>query len=167
MDMKKKRSWPYRVGAAAAVVATAVSGTRSTDPESDWYLDLAKPDWQPPGWAFPVAWTALYADIAAVSGEVLTRTSRSGDRKAREKYARELAGNLILNAGWSHTFFKGQQLGPGVVVAAALAVSSARLSRQAGKQGPGLGWALKPYVAWTTFAAALSFEIWRLNREEY
>ena len=164
--MKKTRTWPYRLGAAAAVALTAGSGSRSTDADSKWYRKLEKPAWQPPRWAFPVVWTTLYADIAAVSGQVLIEAKKSGDGKAYKKYARELGANLVLNAGWSRTFFGAKKLGAAVAVAIGLAVSSARLSKEAGKHGRGLGLALKPYLAWTVFAAILSFEIWRLNPEE-
>ena len=161
--MKKTRTWPHRLGAAAAVALTAGSGRRSTDPESKWYLELEKPSWQPPRWAFPVVWTSLYTDIAAVSGQVLAQTKQAGDEQGYKEYARQLAANLVLNAGWSRTFFKSHKLGPAAAVAVGLAVSSARLSKTAGKHGRPLGLALKPYVAWTVFAAILSFEIWRLN----
>ena len=59
------------VWTAAATAATAAAGGVATDPESAWYRRLRKPDWQPPAIAFPVVWTALYADLAVSSAVAL------------------------------------------------------------------------------------------------
>src|SRR4051794_21362519 len=52
---------------ATATVAAVALGSLATAPASAWYRSLELPDWQPPPVAFPVVWTALYADIAASS----------------------------------------------------------------------------------------------------
>ena len=59
------------VWTAAATAATAAAGGTATDPDSRWYRRLRKPDWQPPAIAFPVVWTALYADLAVSSAVAL------------------------------------------------------------------------------------------------
>ena len=48
------------------VIGNAVLGSAATDTKSWWYRTLRKPAIQPPSWLFPVAWTALYVDMAAV-----------------------------------------------------------------------------------------------------
>lgn len=164
MTRKKNHSLRSFVGATTAVVATAVAGTLATDPKTSWYESLDKPRWQPPAAVFPVAWTALYASIALVSGKVLADAGSSGDEERRGDYKSALALNLLLNAGWSFAFFKAKRLGLASLLAAALASSSADLSKRAGEQDPKLGLALKPYAAWTSFATALSTDIWRRNR---
>ncbi|GAB3819063.1 tryptophan-rich sensory protein [Tessaracoccus terricola] len=164
MSRKKKSALRSYLGATGAVVATAVAGSLATDPQTRWYKSLDKPAWQPPSWAFPVAWTALYASIALASGKVLADSKRAGDQEQHGDYKAALALNLLLNAGWSFTFFKAKRLGLASLLAGALAASSADLSKRAGEQDPKLGWALKPYAAWTSFATALSTDIWRRNR---
>lgn len=37
---------------------------------STWYRDLDKPPWQPPSWAFPVAWSILYV-LIGIAGRFL------------------------------------------------------------------------------------------------
>ena len=61
---------------SAATVASAAVGSLATQPDSAWYRSLDLPDWQPPTLAFPVVWTALYADIAA--------TLRDGAQRLRQ-----------------------------------------------------------------------------------
>ncbi len=70
---------------------------------------------------------------------------------------------LGLNAAWSILFFglKSPLLGLACIAALwlAIVVTIARfapLSRVA-------AWLLAPYLAWVSFAAALNFEIYRLN----
>lgn len=165
MSRKKKSKLPSYIGSALAVTATAVAGSLATDPSTRWYRKLDKPSWQPPSWAFPVAWTALYASIALVSGKVLADAKSEDDEKQRSEYKRALAVNLALNAGWSYTFFKAQKLGPAAVVAGLLAASSSDLAKKAGRNNPKLTWALTPYSVWTSFATALSTDIWKRNRD--
>lgn len=148
----------------AATAATAAIGSLATDPRSRWYRSLDKPAWQPPPVVFPIAWTALYADIAATSAATLSKHDRDGEQAEAVRYRAALAGNLVLNAGWSAVFFRGHQLRTSTAVAAALAASSADLARRSGRVSARQGWALAPYAAWTAFATALTATIARRNR---
>lgn len=151
-----KTSLATAVTAAAGSIATA----RSTD--SLWYKLLDKPDFQPPSWVFPVAWTALYADIAATTGLALDKLPEH----ERAALAKALGVNLALNAGWSFTFFGTRNVAASVPVAAALAVSSADLVRRVGRAKKRYGVALSPYAAWTAFATVLSASLKERNPGE-
>ncbi|MFN8196193.1 MAG: TspO/MBR family protein [Nocardioidaceae bacterium] len=151
------------LGAALAVAAAAATGSVATDPTGDWYVGLRKPSWQPPGWAFPVVWTALYADIAATSGAVLAELEEDGRGDEARSFRRALAANLVLNAGWSVVFFGRRRLRTAVPVAVALTASSADLARRAGRVERSRGMALAPYASWTAFATVLNAEVARLN----
>ncbi|XVX20421.1 tryptophan-rich sensory protein [Actinomycetota bacterium] len=149
--------------AAGMVAACAVAGSLASDPNSRWYRSLDLPSWQPPKAAFPIAWTTLYAAIAAVSASATTQLddeARDGEATA---YWRALGGNLALNAGWSALFFRARRPWLAAAGAAALATSSADLMRRAGSVSRGHGIALAPYPAWCAFATALSTEIARRN----
>lgn len=142
------------VAAALGSVASA-SGTKSR-----WYQALEKPAIQPPALVFPVAWTILYAQTAVGSGIAQAHM----DPDQAQAYRRKLGLNMSLNAGWCWSFFKAQQTGPSIVVAAALAASSADLTRSAGKASATAARLLVPYTVWTGFAAVLNAAIWRKNR---
>jgi len=152
------------VTTVGAVFVTAALGALASRPaESAWYARLKKPSFQPPRQAFPIVWSILYADIAAVSASTLDHL-RDQDREQARTYAALLAANLALNAGWTWLFFTRRQLGVSALAAAALTASSADLTRRAiATRGP-VGAALGLYPAWCAFATLLSTRIWQLNR---
>lgn len=149
------------VATAAAAVVGSVSSRKGVQ---DWYPALRKPAYVPPNAVFPIAWTTLYVDIAATSAAVIDRFRADGEAGKARAYAAALGANLVLNAGWSWVFFGKRQLGPAVLVAAALAASSADLTRRAADADLKFGAALAPYPLWCTFASVMSADIWRLNR---
>jgi len=153
------------VGTGLATTMAAVAGSvASQQGVRGWYTRIRKPGYVPPNAVFPIAWTTLYVDIAATSAATIERFRAEGqDGKARA-YIAALGANLALNAGWSWVFFKMNKLGPSVVAAAALAASSADLTRRAADADPKFGAALAPYPLWCGFATVMSADIWRLNR---
>lgn len=172
---------------AAATVATAAAGGVATDPRSSWYLKLRKPGWQPPALAFPIVWTALYADLAVVSAVALDRAAGEGraggegraagegragagsgaggkdPRRELRGYRRALAANLFLNASWSWFFWRSRRPWLGAAEAAVLTASSVELVRRTYRLNPAAGVALVPYAAWCGFATVLSTAIARLK----
>lgn len=157
------------VWTAAATAATAAAGAVATDPDDRWYLRLRKPDWQPPAIAFPVVWTALYADLA-VSSAVALESAAAADAPGRARKPREtrayrgaLAANLILNAAWSWLFWRSRRPWLATLECAVLAASSADLVRRTYQLNRRAGALLAPYALWCGFATALTAAIARLN----
>ena len=148
----------HRGSPAVLTAVTAVSGSLATDPKADWYRELDLPDWQPPGWLFPVVWTGLFT-----AATVLAELDAESRREYAAAYRRALVVNLALNQAWSWVFFKGHKLGAATVVAALLAGSSIDLARRAGRSGGGKALALAPYAAWCSFATVLTEAIRRRN----
>lgn len=146
--------------AAAAVAGSAASGTGVRG----WYTTIRKPRYVPPNAVFPIAWTALYTDIAVTSAAAINRFRDDGQPGKARAYTAALGANLVLNAGWSWIFFAKHRLGLSALAAGALALSSADLARRAGDADPALGAALAPYPLWCGFASVMSADIWRLNR---
>ncbi|MDO4918923.1 tryptophan-rich sensory protein [Kocuria sp.] len=147
----------------AAVAATAVVGTLASAPDTLWYKTLRKPSFQPPAWLFPVAWTALYADIAAIGSLSIADLGEQGRTDEQRAYATALGVNLALNAGWSVLFFNRKRLGAAAVESVLLAVSSADLVRRSAKISPEKAVVLSPYAGWTAFASVLSTTLRGLN----
>jgi tryptophan-rich sensory protein len=149
----------------AAVLATGVVGGLASRPaQSAWFAKLRKPSFQPPRQVFPIVWPLLYADIAVVSAGAIDDLNEQGRSDEAKTYSALLALNLILNAGWSWLFFDRRRIGTSAIAAAALAASSADLTRRAvGVSGAPAG-VLGLYPMWCAFATLLSTRIWWLNR---
>ncbi len=148
------------ITSAAVAACAALGSVASREVGSLWYRALRKPAIQPPAAAFPIAWTALYADLAITTAVAIDRLPR----EERPAYVRAFAANLVLNAGWCWVAFKAHRLGWAVPAAGVLAVSSADLVRRTGRVDQRAGLALAPYAAWCGFATVLSAALWRANR---
>ena len=120
------------LGTGLATAAAAVAGSVvSQQGIREWYNPIRKPSYVPPNVVFPIAWTALYVDIAATSAAVIDRFRADGEDGKARAYMAALGANLVLNAGWSWVFFGKRQLGPAVVTAAALAASKVPMTASA------------------------------------
>ena len=67
----------------ATVAAAAVGSVASKKGVQLWYDTIRKPGYVPPNAVFPIAWTALYVDIAATSAAVIDRFRADGDDAER------------------------------------------------------------------------------------
>jgi tryptophan-rich sensory protein len=123
------------------------------------YRAFELPAWAPPGWVFGPVWTALYAMMAVAAWLVW----REGGGRAQRGPLSLFLVQLALNAAWTPLFFgadlRGWAFALILVLWAAIAATLAAFCRV----HPLAGWLLAPYLAWVTFAAALSFAVWRLN----
>jgi tryptophan-rich sensory protein len=135
-----------------------LGGGRSLQMPS-WYDLLRKPDWTPPGEVFGPVWSVLYVLMAVAAWLVWRVRGFAGAQVALGLYALQLA----LNGLWSVLFFHLHALTAATVEivvlwAAILATTLAfrRISATAAVL-------MLPYLAWVTFASALTFAIWRLN----
>ena len=142
------------VGFLAAVFVPAVIGAPFVRP--GYYERLRKPGWAPPKQAFGPVWTALYALIGTAAWLVSRRGGSEG--------ALRLWGvQLVLNAAWTPLFFGARARGAALVEiavmwAAIVATTFAFFSRRTLA-----GVLMLPYLAWVTFATALTYEVWRRN----
>ncbi|HOK76267.1 MAG TPA: tryptophan-rich sensory protein [Verrucomicrobiota bacterium] len=126
----------------------------------DWYTQLKKPSWNPPSWIFGPVWTALYTLMAIAAWLVWMRGGFAGQTKALVAFAVQLGFNAI----WSPLFFGLRSLGLAFVDILFLWVALLITIRLFWKTRPIAGALLIPYAAWVSFAAALNYTIWQLNR---
>ena len=137
------------------VVAAASSGAMFMPGE--WYASLNKPPWTPPNWLFPVAWTILYTMIAA-AGWLVWRAA--GGMSA----AVAVWGiGLVLNALWSYFMFGRHDIALALTDVTALWIFTAAFIWLAWRLDKRAALLFVVYLAWVSFAAALNFEVWRLN----
>jgi len=143
-------------GWAAAVTAVAVVGGLATDTSSDWYQELQRPSWQPPGSVFGPVWTVLYI-LLAVSATLAYRDVPGGPRR---RWALGLyAANLALNVAWTWIFFQGHAPTAAGVEILFLLGTIVGLIFLVRPHNRGAALALAPYGLWVAFATALTWTI--------
>jgi tryptophan-rich sensory protein len=140
--------------------AAARLGSIATVPSLGWYETLAKPFFTPPNWAFPVAWTILFALMAVSLWRIV---AVSGGWIAGNRTLIPFAVQLILNIAWSFAFFGQQNPGAGFAVIALLLLSIVWTILAFRQKDALAAWLLAPYLVWVTYAAVLNAAIWRLN----
>ncbi|NNE71159.1 MAG: tryptophan-rich sensory protein [Rhodothermales bacterium] len=144
----------------AAFAAAAIGGLASANSAS-FYQDLIRPDWSPPGWLFGPVWTLLYT-LMAISAWMVWR--KAGFQGARTGLTLFLV-QLVANGLWTWLFFvwtEGAWAFIEILVLWALILATIVHFRKVSRVAAGL---LLPYLAWVSFAAALTFATWRLNPE--
>jgi len=125
-----------------------------------WYQNLIKPSWTPPGGVFPVVWTILYV-MMGMSGWIIWREIGLAAAVIPIIF---FALQLALNALWPYIFFFLHR--PGLAFAEIIVLWAVVLVTLIlfWMKRPLAGALLLPYLVWLTFAAALNFSIWRMNR---
>ena len=137
------------VGAAASVF---------TEPNiAGWYAGLAHPSFAPPDWLFAPLWTTLYVVMAVAAWRVW----RVAGTKSPEIALYFL--QLIFNFAWSAIFFAGHRIGFALIEIGALLMLVLASTILFWRRDRLAGWLFLPYLAWTSFAAALNYAFWSLN----
>jgi tryptophan-rich sensory protein len=124
-----------------------------------WFDALAKPGFMPPGWAFPVAWTILYALMGLALALILHAKGARGRPLALTLFLAQLA----LNYSWSPVFFALHRVGLALGIIAAMLLAAAAAAFLFYRIRKAAGLMLLPYLAWLVFAAALNYQIGKLN----
>lgn len=125
-----------------------------------WYAGLAKPGWTPPGAVFAPVWTILYG-LMAVAGWLVWKAGATARTRAALAV---FAVQLVLNTAWSWLFFGLERPDLALLCIVLLWAAIVATITAFWRVRPLAGGLLLPYLIWVTFAAALNFQIWRLNR---
>ena len=156
----KTIQWPRLI--AALLLPLAVGGLSAwlTGSFSAVYQSVYKPLLSPPGWVFPVVWTALYLLMGWASYLVWTADAPQGERKeALTLYAVQLIFNFI----WPLLFFRWRLCWPALVWLALLWLLILLTKRRFALIDRGSARLLIPYLAWVTFAVYLNLGVCLLN----
>lgn len=139
-------------------VAAAIGGAASTQ-AGNFYVDLVRPAWAPPGWLFGPVWMMLYTLMGVAAWQVWRSAGIRVARIALGLYLLQLA----VNALWSWLFF-AWRLGAAsfvwILLLITLVLGTIRAFKRINSTAGNL---LVPYLVWLVFAAALACAVWRLN----
>lgn len=127
--------------------------------ENSWYQLLDKPSFQPPGYIFGIVWTILYCMIGFAFALVVSARGAKLQILAIALFLIQFA----LNLAWSPIFFGQQQVTTALYLIIVIWLSVAATIYIFAKIRPLAAWLMIPYLLWLSFAAALNYEIDRLN----
>jgi benzodiazapine receptor len=137
----------------------AVAGYITMSEVTSWYPTIQKPSWTPPNWLFAPVWTVLYVLMAIAFWMVWKKPVTERRNAAVFIYLLQLTFNFL----WSIIFFWLHQLGWAsveIVMLWILIVATFFTFRKISRTA---SWLLLPYLAWVSFATALTISIWRMN----
>lgn len=125
----------------------------------DWYANLRKPAFNPPGWVFGPVWTLLYVMMGASAWLVWRRTGFKHAGTALGLFILQ----LILNAIWTPLFFGLKSPGASLVVIVGLWVAILATALAFKNRSRLAALLLLPYLVWVSFATVLNASLWYLN----
>jgi benzodiazapine receptor len=133
-----------------------------TRPEiKTWYITLNKPDFTPPNWLFPVAWTILYI-LIAISAYLVWKL-RDGSSTYKTAVIIYIV-QLSLNFSWSIVFFGMHQIFGGLIIIVTLLVTIILNISWFNRFSKTAAWLLVPYLLWVSYAALLNICISVFNK---
>jgi tryptophan-rich sensory protein len=147
------------LAAAVAAMTTAVLGILMTD-LGDWYQSLEVPWWKPPDAIFGPAWGIIFS-LAALAGLFAWHSSRSF--AFRKRLIELFMLNGLLNALWSALFFRLQRPDLAAIEVIFLWLSIVWLIVHVRGVSRPAARLLLVYLAWVTFAGALTWSVAGLN----
>jgi tryptophan-rich sensory protein len=140
--------------------AAAAAGSIASVQAADFYRQLVQPPWAPPPAVFGPVWTALYLLMAVAAWLVIRSSGWPGARPAITLYLVQLA----FNALWTWIFFRWRSGGLALLEILVLWTLLLLTIRAFWRSRRLAGVLLVPYLAWVSFATALTYALWRLNR---
>ncbi len=149
--------------AAGIIVALclAAASTGAIFKPGEWYWGLAKPSWNPPDYVFAPAWLILYGMIAYAAWRVWTLAEPGEALFPMIAFGVQIG----LNALWSALFFGLRRPDIAFVEVVSLWLSIVVMMVAYYGVDPLACWLMVPYLLWVTFAGALNYAVWRLNRD--
>lgn len=159
-DMKGTR---WKIFLALALLTEglgALVGWLTRDASALYEATVNKPPLSPPGWIFPVVWTALYALMALSAARVWA----APESRERSLGLGLFFAQLGLNLLWPFLFFSLGWYAVALLWLVALWAMVLWMVATFEKTDPAAAWLQTPYLLWLTFATYLNFGVWLLNR---
>ncbi len=153
--------WSKSLIAIPAIVlgGLAMGWLSNSGMDNGWYVQLERPDFQPPSWMFGVVWTTLYA----LMGLALAIVWNEPPSRQRTIALTLFGVQLALNFAWSPVFFGARLIEVGLLLLVAILVAALLTAKAFRAIRPVAGWLLFPYLLWLCLAVTLNYETGRLN----
>ncbi|MEQ3664886.1 MULTISPECIES: TspO/MBR family protein [unclassified Olleya] len=118
-------------------------------PLSDWYTNLNKAPWTPPGWVFGVAWTLIMLCFSIYLSKLFSLVK---SKKLISVYVLQ----VFLNVSWNYIFFNLHQVFLALIVIVALTIVILYLFVKYKQTLKNLSYLLFPYIIWLIIATSLN-----------
>lgn len=123
---------------------------------SDWYVNLNKAPWTPPGWLFGVAWSSIMICFAVYLAYLYPALLN------KQTLLWLYALQFVLNVGWNPVFFHFHDTVLGLVIIVSLTVLIAFLMVFYWQELKIKTLLLAPYLIWLFIACSLNgYVVWR------
>jgi tryptophan-rich sensory protein len=147
-------AWLILAFSAAALGALASASANT------FYGELVRPSWAPPAGLFGPVWTVLYALMGVAAWLVWRPQGFRPAAGALTLFVVQLAANAL----WTWLFFAWRQGWLAFVEIVILWVLIVSTLVAFWRIRPLAAVLLVPYLAWVSFACALTWSVWQLNR---
>jgi benzodiazapine receptor len=144
---------------AILVLGSASGWLSNSGYGNNWFDELEKPAFMPPGWAFGVVWPILYAFLGIAVAMIHALPASDAKRKALILFYVQLA----LNFAWSPVFFAAHDMRAAAVIIIMMIAVAAGAAGQLFRLRAAAGYLMVPYLAWLVFATVLNTAILNLN----
>lgn len=129
----------------------------SSGVSSDWYAELNKAPWTPPGWVFGAAWTTIMVFFSVYLAFLVEK------REPIKEVLILFGVSWVLNVAWNPIFFYFHNVILGLVVITSLSVL---IFTMLIRYKSDLGWKsilITPYCVWLCIATSLNLYVYLYN----
>ena len=124
---------------------------------SEWYQNLNKAPWTPPGWVFGAAWTLIMVCFSLYMAKAYELV------KNKKEFIGLYAFQLILNISWNPIFFKFHAVNTGLVTITSLTVLLFLFLFRYRELTKSWRLLLLPYCLWLVIATSLNAYVCLMN----
>jgi len=128
----------------------------SSPMENDWYLQLKKAPWTPPGWVFGAAWTTIMLLFT------IYLTIQEKEKISNKRFVALFSLQFLTNVLWNPIFFHFHLTFIGMIVIFSLFLSLVFMLYYF-KSSVWKSLFLLPYLVWLTIAFSLNAYSWWMN----
>ena len=125
----------------------------------NWYANINKPSWQPPGFIFGIIWPYNFIILGVAAVTIAQRASTT----ATVIYLGFFALSVICALTWAFQFYRPHNLQVATIALALTALLTIPMVVIAFRTSIPMGFALLPYQGWVAIAANLSYTYSKLN----
>ena len=143
----------------ALVLAYDIGSGLWVNTGDNWYANLNKPSWQPPGFIFGIIWPYNFI----VLGIAATVIGQRASKPAAFTYIAFFALSVIAALTWAYLFYNPHNLTGASIALTSTALLTIPMTYILFTISIPMAIAVMPYQVWVAIAAALSWGIRGLN----